>query len=363
MDMGRALRVSEESSGAVEASAQGKVDGPPAGARTRTGWRTKHDLLWIFCVRLLQGVATIVVVSILVFCVTQALPGNAARAILSTHATGPEVRSLEHQLHLNESLPAQYWLWASGVLRGHPGTSFANGEAVTSVVGPRLLNSLVLVVLAGLIGSLVGVALGTLAALRKGTWFDRVASVVTLTTAGIPDFVIGVFLITLFATDVWHVAPAVSIIPNGGHAWDVPRALTLPVATLTVVIVPYVFRMMRAALIEALDAEYIEFATLKGLTRARVVLRHALPNAMAPVIQAININFIYLAGGVVLVEYIFNFAGIGQGLVNAVSDRDIPVVQFEVLVLAAFDIVINILADLAVLAVTPRRRYQRQAAS
>jgi peptide/nickel transport system permease protein len=158
---------------------------------------------------------------------------------------------------------------------------------------------------------------------------------------------------------VWHVLPAVSLLAPGTYAWNQPELLVLPVATLVIVIVPYILRMMRAAMIEALESDYVEMARLKGVPEWRVVLVHALPNAIAPTIQVVGLNFLYLAGGVVIVEYVFNFPGIGQGLVDAVNDRDIPVLQFIVLVLAAFYVVMNILTDVIALLASPRRRIAR----
>ena len=166
-------------------------------------------------------------------------------------------------------------------------------------------------------------------------------------------------LVIVFATNVWHLLPAVSLLPPGTYAWSQPQLLILPVATLVIVIVPYLFRMMRGAMIEALDSDYVEMARLKGVPEWRIVFTHALPSAIAPTIQVIGLNFLYLAGGVVVVEYVFNFPGIGQGLVFAVSNRDIPVVQFIVLVLAAFYVVMNILTDVIALLASPRRRIPR----
>ena len=145
----------------------------------------------------------------------------------------------------------------------------------------------------------------------------------------------------------------------GTYAWSQPELLILPVATLVVVIVPYIFRMMRAAMIEALESDYVEMARLKGVPEWRLVLMHALPNALAPTIQVIGLTFLYLAGGVVVVEFVFNFPGIGQGLVFAVNNRDIPVIQFIVVALAAFYVIVNIVTDVVALLATPRRRIAR----
>ena len=256
-------------------------------------------------------------------------------------------------------MASQYWLWLSGLLTGHPGTSLASGTSVWGQVSPRLVNSAVLVVVAGIIGSLIGLALGMVAALRKDGWFDHGSAVAALAVAAVPEFVVAIVLVMLFATVVFNVLPAVSFLPPGSYAWQHPQMLVLPVLTLVIVVVPYIQRMTRGAMVEALESDYVEMARLKGVPSSRIVLVHALPNAMAPIIQVIGLTFLYLAGGIVVVEFVFNFPGIGQGLINAVSDRDIPVIQFSVLALAAFYVAMNILADVVALLATPRRRLAR----
>jgi peptide/nickel transport system permease protein len=328
-------------------------------AQPRPSWRQRHDLLAVFASRLGYGLITLFIVTIIVFWATQALPGNAATAILGTHATPALVKETENQLHLDRPVYSQYWAWLTGIFQGNFGHSLTSNSSVWALIKPRLINSAILVVLAAFFGSIIGIPLAIYAALHKDKLFDRIMAVITLSISAVPDFVVAVLLVTIFATVVWKVLPAVSVVPVGQYAWSTPRLLVLPVATLSLVIVPYIYRMTRAALIDALESEYVELARLKGLKPLRVSVFHALPNALAPVIQVSGLNFIYLAGGIVLVEYIFNFPGVGQGLVNAVSDRDVPTIQFIVLILATFYIVINILADVAVLIVTPRRRYAR----
>jgi peptide/nickel transport system permease protein len=318
-----------------------------------------YPILSLVWRRTLIGFITLFVVSVVVFAATQVLPGNAAYAILGRTATPARLQALQAQLHLDRGLFEQYWIWLSGIFTGKLGTSLANGIPVWSYVAPRLANSAFLVLVAGVIGSLLGIALGAATALRKDSWFDHSTSVVSLAVTSLPEFVVAIGLIIVFATVLLHVLPAVSLLPPDTYAWNQPRLLVLPVATLVIVIVPYIHRMMRAAMIEALESEYVEMARLKGVPAWRVTLVHALPNAIAPTIQVIGLNFLYLAGGIVVVEFVFNFPGIGQGLVNAVADRDIPVIQFIVVVLAAFYVFVNIIADVIALAATPRRRMAR----
>jgi peptide/nickel transport system permease protein len=227
-------------------------------------------------------------------------------------------------------------------------------------VKPALINSGVLTTVGGLVGAALGVVLGAVAALRRNGWFDRVTSVIALAVPGVPMFVFAIALILLFATGASHVLPAVSYWPPGTFAWNHPKFLILPALTLVIVVVPYIQRMMRAATIEALESEYVEMARLKGVPPWRVVFVHALPNAIAPTIQVIGLNYLFLvAGGIVVVEFIFNFPGIGRALVQAVTARDVPVIQFTVIVLATFYVLVNILTDAIALLATPRRRIPR----
>ena len=321
--------------------------------------RKAHPLRDTLFKRLGYGVITLFCVSILVFAATQLLPGNAASAALQNTATPARLHALEVQMGLNRSAVAQYWSWLTGLFRGDLGKSIVSGTSVSSLVGGRIVNTLVLVVLAGVIGTLIGVALGVWAAAKRDSVLDHVLSVTALAVTALPEFVVAMALVILFAAVIWHFFPAVSVFPPGVAPWTDPKLLILPVATLVIVIVPYTFRMMRAAMIDALESDYVEMARLKGLSPRRVLLFHALPNSIAPTIQVIGLNFLYLAGGVVVVEYVFNYPGLGQGLVNAVADRDIPVIQFIVLALASFYVLVNIATDMISLAASPRRRLPR----
>jgi peptide/nickel transport system permease protein len=321
--------------------------------------RAPHPIVALLVQRIALGLVTLWVVSVVIFAATQVLPGNAAVAILGHSASPAQLHELEQQLHLNRSVYNQYGTWISGILRGNPGTSLVNGMSVWSIVRPAAINSAILVGLSGLIGSFIGVALGALMALRKDSFMDQATSVLALAITALPEFVVAISMIILFATVVWHAFPAVSLVPPGTYAWSEPRELVLPVATLVIVIVPYIFRMTRAATIEALASDYVEMARLKGLYTWRVLAFHALPNAIAPVVQVLGLSFLYLAGGIVVVEFVFAFPGIGQSLVSAVSNRDVPTIQAIILLLAGFYVVVNIVSDVIALMAAPRRRLPR----
>jgi peptide/nickel transport system permease protein len=333
--------------------------GPRASGNAWRTWSRRHPVASMVVVRIALGILTIFAVSIVIFLATQALPGNAAYAVLGHSATPQRLKALEDQLHLNRSLPAQYGSWIGGVLHGNFGKSLANGESVSSLIGPRLVNSAVLVVGAGIVGTLIAGILGLYAAARRDKLFDHVASVISLAITALPEFVVAIALVIVLAVNLTHLLPAVSVIPPGTSPLSNLKLLVLPIATLSLVIAPYIFRMMRGAMIEALESDYVEMAELKGISRWRVLLVHALPNSLPPVIQVIGLNLLYLAGGIVVVEYVFNYPGIGAALVDAVDNRDIPTIQFIVLILAAFYVFVNITTDVIALLASPRRRARR----
>jgi peptide/nickel transport system permease protein len=322
----------------------------------RTRATAPHPVIRLIVQRVALGVLTLWVVSVIIFAATVALPGNAATAILGHSATPAQLHALEAQLHLNRSVFDQYGSWIGGILIGHPGKSLANGMPVWGIVGPAALNSAVLVAVSGVIASIAGISLGVVAALRKDSLFDHASSVLALAVTSLPEFVVAITLIILFATVVWHVLPAVSLLAPGTYAWANPRELILPVATLVVVTVPYIIRMTRAAMVEALASDYVEMARLKGLREQTVLWRHALPNGIAPAIQVIALNLAYLAGGIVVVEFVFAYPGIGGAFVDAVHNRDLPTVQALAILIAAAYVFLNVAADVATILVSPRLR-------
>lgn len=306
--------------------------------------------------RLLLGVATIFVASLLIFVATQALPGDAAHSILGPDATQESLRQLRTQLGLDKPVLEQYTDWIGGVATGDLGTSLASGEPVTDLVSSRVGNSLVLMLIAGLIGIPLAIALGVASARRRDSKFDHAMSIGLLGLAALPEFVVAIALVVLFATTVLHVLPAVSAISPGEAPWADPKQLVLPVATLVIAITPYIARMMRASMIEVLESDYVGMARLKGASERTVLWRHAVPNAIAPTLQVAALNLAYLAGGIVVVEFVFNYPGIGAAFLDAVQNRDVPVVQALALLLAALYVCLNLIADVGTILVSPRLR-------
>jgi peptide/nickel transport system permease protein len=308
--------------------------------------------------RLLLGLLVLFMVSIVIFAATQALPGDPARAILGRTATPASLAALRLKLHLDQPVFSQYWTWLTGLLRGNLGTSLAAQEPVNTLLGPKLVNSSVLVAVSAIVSIPLSIAIGSWAAFRREKIFDTLSSNLLLVLAALPEFVVAVVLVLLLATTVSQVLPAVSTIPPGSGPWNHPSALVLPTLTLVIAVAPYVARIMRASMIEVLESDYIEMARLKGLPERVVLVRHALPNALGPVFQVIALNLAYLAGGIVVVEYVFNYTGIGSGLQEAVVNHDLPVVQALAMLIAALYVVLNLLADVATIMVTPRLRTQ-----
>ena len=306
--------------------------------------------------RILLGLLTLLLVSIVVFAATQALPGNAARAILGRNATPARLAALTRQLHLDRSVFAQYFSWLGGIVRGHLGISAATQQSVSSLIGGRIANSAFLVLVSAIVAIPLSIGLGVLMAVRRDRPTDHILSTGSLALAALPDFVIGIGLALLLATNVSHVVPAVSIIPPGEHAWNEPNAVVLPALTLIIAVTPYISRIMRASMVEVLESDYVTMARLKGLPNRTVIWRHAVPNAIVPAIQVSALQLAYMAGGVVLVEFVFSFPGIGAQLVDSVGNRDIPVVQALAIIIAAVYVVVNLVADLLTILVTPRLR-------
>ena len=314
--------------------------------------------VWGFVLRrVLLGLLTLFLVSIVVFAATQTLPGDAARAFLGRNATPESLATLRKQLHLNEPVVSQYLHWLGGIFRGDLGNSLTGSQQpVTSVIGARIENSGVLMLIAAVISVPLSIALGAIAARRRDGVFDHTTSIVLLALAALPEFVTAILLVVLLGTSLFHFLPPVSLIPPGGHPWNYPKELVLPVIALVFAVTPYIARIMRASMIEVLESDYVEMARLKGLREQTVLWRHALPNGIAPAIQVIALNLAYLAGGIVVVEFVFAYPGIGSAFVGAVHNRDLPTVQALGILIAAAYVFLNVAADVETILVSPRLR-------
>jgi len=306
--------------------------------------------------RLLLGVVTLWLVSIVVFAATQALPGDAALIKLGRDQTPQALAQIRNQLHLNQSKVQQYFNWVGDTAQGNLGNSFASGQSVSSTINSALGNTLILVLFSALVGFPLALGIGIWSAVKRDRAFDHVSTVVLLVIAALPEFVLGIGLILLFSTSVFHWFPAVSTLDPSKSTFAQLNMVILPALTLGLAVAPYVGRMIRASMIEVLESDYVAMARLKGLRERRVILRHAFVNGSGPTLQASAIALAYLAGGVVVVEAVFRYPGLGTELINAVKSRDVPVVQAITLIFASVYIVVNIVADVLTVLVTPRLR-------
>lgn len=321
---------------------------------------TTHPALRHVASRFVYGVLTTVLVTMVIFGATQVLPGDAAYAFLGRQAASdPELlASVRRELGLDRPVWEQYLGWLAQLVQGHPGTSLSAKQPVGEIVGPALFNSLALASVGVVAGALVACWLGTWAAIHKGSLGDRVATTSSLLLIGLPEFVVAMVLVILLGTLVLPILPPVSTLRVGESPFNDPRKLVLPATTLVLLIYPYLYRMVRGVMIDVLRSDYVEFAIVRGVSRRRVLLRHALPNAIPPVAQILGQVCLYATGGAVVVEYVFNYPGIGQALVTAVSTRDIPTLQFIIVILSCSYVVVNIIADLVALAASPRKRLE-----
>jgi peptide/nickel transport system permease protein len=308
--------------------------------------------------RLALGVLTLFLISLVVFGAVLALPGDAATAILGRQATPERIAALRDQLHLDDSVITQYLDWIGGVLTGSFGESAATQQPVSELLSNRVANTTFLVVVAAVVAVPLSVGIGVWTAMRRDRPVDHVISTSTLVLAALPEFVIGIGLILLFATGVFHLFPAVSLLAPDERAWSDPSVVVLPAATLVLAVTPYISRIMRGSMIEVLESEYVTMARLKGLPERTVIWRHAVPNAIVPAIQVTALQLAWMAGGVVVVEFVFSYPGIGSLFIDAVDNRDMLVVQAITMLAAAVYVVLNVVADLATIGVTPRLRTE-----
>jgi peptide/nickel transport system permease protein len=304
------------------------------------------------------GLLTLLAVSVLIFVCTQILPGDVASAVLGQQATPDALRVFRAELGLDKPAYIRYFSWLFGVFHGDFGRSLTNQRDILSELGPRFANTLFLAAYAAMIAVPLAVGLGILSAIREGRLTDRIANVLTLVAISVPEFFVGYILIIIFAIDLGWFPSLATVFPGMGLGERLYVA-TLPALTLTMVVTAHMLRMTRNSVLSIMSTPYIEMAFLKGLSRSRVVSRHALPNAAGPIISVVALNLAYLVVGVVVVENVFVYPGVGQYMVDAVSKRDVPVVQACGLVFAAVFVCLNTFADIMAILVNPRLRRRR----
>lgn len=305
--------------------------------------------------RLGLGVLTLFVVSVIVFGAVILLPGDAAEEILGQARTPEAVEALRRQLGLDQSPVTRYFSWIGGILSGDLGISLSSRQRIADMIGSRLMNTLFLAAYAAILAVPLSITLGIIAALYRGRALDRAINVSALTAISMPEFFFAYLIIFLFAV-TWGLFPSFASISSDASLGERLYRAFLPALTLTLGVTAHIMRMTRASIVNVMASPYVEMARIKGVPERRVVVVHALPNALAPIINVVAINLAYLVVGVVVVEVVFVYPGLGQLLVDSVSRRDIPVVQVACLIFAATYIVLNLTADVLSILANPRLR-------
>ncbi|MCY3994863.1 MAG: ABC transporter permease [Rhodobacter sp.] len=317
-----------------------------------------RDILGLVLKRLGLGLVTLLVISVIIFFMVELLPGDLAQAVLGQGATQETVEALRQELGLDRPAVVRYLDWLSGAVVGDFGTSLISGDSVGDAISDRFLNTLFLAAYAAVIAVPLAICLGVLVALLRNSLFDRIANVLTLTSISSPEFFLGYILIFYLAVKT-GLFPAISSLSGDMTFGELLERTFLPALTLVLVVTAHMMRMTRAAIINLLASPYIEMARLKGAPPWKVIARHALPNAWAPIINVVALNLAYLITGVVLVEVVFVYPGIGQLLVDAVAKRDFPIVQACCLIFAATFILLNLAADVGAILTNPRLRHPK----
>ena len=315
-------------------------------------------LTFLIARRLALGVLILLFVSVLVFVGTEVLPGDVARAILGQGATPELIANVRERLGLDEPAHLRYVAWLGNLLAGDFGTSLANDADIADMIGERILNTALLAGVTAALAVPLSVGLGLVCALKPNGPVDRVISGVSLTLISVPDFLVATVLVTVFAVHLGWL-PAIANLRPGLDVGAVARMLVLPVAVLMFTVLAHMVRMTRTTVINILSTPAIEMALLKGVGRWRLLIVHALPNALAPIANVVALNLAFLISGIVVIETLFNFAGLGRLMVEAVTTRDIPVVQVCAMIFCSVYVILNLLADVIAIAANPRLRFPK----
>lgn len=314
-------------------------------------------ILRLIGVRIAANLVLLLAISLLVFLGTELLPGNVAEIVLGQGATPAAVAALTASMHLDQPAALRYLIWLGDLVTGHLGHSLVNGDSVAALIASRLPNSLLLAGLTALVSVPIALVLGVTAAIWRGTLYDRVINVLTVASVSVPEFLVATLAVLVFAVHL-HWLPALSYLGGADSVGGLFRVFALPVMTLAFAIVAQMARMTRAALVNTLESSYVEMAVLKGARPARVVLRHALPNAVGPIANAIALSLSFLLGGIIIVETIFDYPGLARLMVDAVSTRDMPLIQACAMLFCAFYLLLVLVADISAILANPRLRIR-----
>ncbi|WP_116829346.1 ABC transporter permease [Pseudomonas syringae] len=315
------------------------------------------NTLWLIVQRFGAAIVTLLIVSIVVFTITAVLPGDAAQQALGQFATPEQVAALRTQLGLDQPGVVRYLHWLTNLLGGNLGESVSNAMPVSELIAGRFPKTLMLSATTALVSVPVALALGIGAAMYRGSRLDSALNFITLSLVAVPEFLVATLAVLIFAVNLGWLS-ALSYGADVSSPWQFMRTYALPVMTLCCVIVAQMARMTRAAVIDQLDSPYVEMARLKGVSPVRIVLRHALPNAIGPIVNAVALSLSYLLGGVVIVETIFNYPGIASLMVDAVTNRDMALVQGCTMLFCSAYLGLVLMADLCAILSNPRLRTQ-----
>lgn len=354
----------EAAKSAGPASSAGAANATEASSSVEAGrlpgqrLRERFPLLGLIVERLLLSILLLFAVSILIFGGLEALPGDFASTYLGQSATPQAIANIRTELGLDRPVTTRYFEWLGNAVQGDFGTSWASKNSVSEQIGNRLGNSLFLAGFAAVIAIPLAVGLGMVAVHFRNRVPDKIINVISLAAISLPEFFIGYLLILFFAVK-FGVATFPATVYEGMGFLDRLKAIALPTATLVLVVLAHMMRMTRAAILSVMSSAYMETAELKGLSAYRAIVKHAAPNALAPIINVVALNLAYLVVGVVVVEVVFVYPGMGQYMVDAVTVRDMPVVQACGLIFAAVYILLNMLADILAIVANPRLRHPR----
>jgi peptide/nickel transport system permease protein len=305
--------------------------------------------------RALLSLVTLLLVSLIVFAILEILPGDVASRILGRDATPESLELLRTELGLDRPAAVRYFAWLGGLLTGDLGQSLVSSRPIADILAPRIFNTVLLSLYAFALYLPLTIVPAIIQAMNRDRAPDHAFSVLTLVLLSMPDFLLATILLLAFV--LWiPVLPAISLVDGSSSAMEYIRAMTLPAVTLAIVMAVYAVRMLRDNLIEVLDSDYVRMAELKGLSQARVLLRHALPNALVPTLNVTALNLAYLIGGVVVVERVFSYPGFGTLLVDSLQLRDLPVIEATVMIAALVYVAANLAADVAAILLNPRLR-------
>ncbi|WP_206378033.1 ABC transporter permease [Sphingobium psychrophilum] len=325
-----------------------------AGASSQSGMKAA---LTLTTQRFASSLLTLLLVSVTIFVIAQLLPGDAAQEALGQSATAEQIAALRHEMGLDRPAYVRYADWLGGMVSGNPGQSMVANMPVAEVIAERLPNSLLLAALTALVAVPVALAIGIGSAMNRGGRIDRALNIATLSMVAVPEFLVATIAVLIFSVKLRWL-PSIALVSDDMTWGEYLPGVAMPILTLSVVVIAQMARMTRAAVIDQMDRPYVEMAVLKGVAPVQVVLKHIMPNAIAPIVNAMALSLSYLLGGAVIVETIFNYPGLASLMVNAVTSRDMPLLQACAMIFCAAYLLLMLIADVTAILANPRLRAQ-----